>query len=66
MCFVSMSGNFQEDLDQGTMIMLMLDLNHVIGTVRTTVTVLVDTNLVGMKRSVMVEMKVLQVLETVV
>ena len=30
MCFVSMSGNFQEDLDQGTMIMLMLDLNHVI------------------------------------
>lgn len=66
MCFVSMSGNFQEDLDQGTMIMLMLDLNHVIGAVRTTVTVLVDTNLVGMKRSVMVEMKVLQVLETVV
>ena len=47
------------------MVILMLDLNHVIEAVRTTV-ILVDTNLVGMKRSVMAEMKVLEVLETVV
>lgn len=39
--------------------MLMLDLNYVIGIVRIIVIVFVDINLVGMKRSVMVEMKVL-------
>lgn len=67
MCFVSMSGNLQEDLDRGTMIMQKLDLSLLIGAVTIMVilgTVLAETNLVGMPRTVMMEMTVLA--ETVV
>lgn len=67
MRFVSMSGNLQEDLDRGTMIMQTLDLSLLIGAVRIMVilgTVLVKKNLVGMPRTVMMEMAVLA--ETVV
>lgn len=67
MRFVSMSGNLQEDLDRGTMIMQTLDLSLLIGAVRIMVilgTVLVKKNLVGMLRTVMMEMAVLA--ETVV
>jgi len=61
MCFVSMSGNLQEDLDRGTMIMLMLDLRLLIGAVNIMVilrTALVKTSFAGMPRTVMMVMTV--------